>query len=202
MNPEQQDSTQATQLLRRWRGGDEQAFQLLVPLVEGELRRLARHYLRGERQGHTLQTNALVNEAYLRLMGQAAPDWQGRSHFIAIAARSMRQVLVDHARARKADKRGAGEQPAPLDESHDAPEQNGMSLEEVLTVNDALQRLEELDERQARVVELRIFGGLDNREIAEALDISVATVKREWTAARAWLYGELGHRGSPAGGAP
>ena len=174
---EQPEPTQATRLLRRWRNGDDQAFQQLVPLVEDELRRLARHYMRGEREGHTLQATALVNEAYLRLMAQESPDWQGRSHFVAIAARAMRQVLVDHPRARSAEKRGGGEQPAPLDESLDAAELNGFSLEEMLSVNDALRRLEALDERQARVVELRIFGGLDNREIGEALDSSEGSAR-------------------------
>lgn len=160
----------------------------LVPLVYDELRRLASSYLRGERADHTLQTTALVHEAYLKLSDQRHTSWANRSHFFGIAAQAMRRILVDYARARGRAKRSGGN-PVTLDE-----ELAGTTghPEEVLEVDEALKRLARLDERQARIVELRYFGGLTIEDTALALDLSPATVKREWTSARAWLQQELG----------
>jgi RNA polymerase sigma factor (TIGR02999 family) len=178
-----------TQLLERWSEGDPSALEELTPLVLGELRQLAAAYLRRERPGHTLQATALVNEAYLRLAGQKPGRWQGRKHFYGIAARLMRQVLVEHARRRGAEKRGGGRAAVTL--GH-ADEVAGSPEVDVLAVHEALERLAAFDSQQARVVELRFFGGLSIEEAAEALGVGHATVEREWALARAWLRKELG----------
>ena len=178
-----------THLLKAWGAGDHEALDELMPVVYSELRMLARGYLSGERRDHTLQATALVNEAYLRLIEQNRVSWQSRAHFFGIAAQMMRRILVDHARKHRADKRGSGLAPVPLDEALDAAEQGNIDL---TALDDALTTLAELDPRQARVVELRYFGGLSIEETAEVLKLSPATVKREWATARAWLRRELG----------
>lgn len=177
-----------TQLLERWGGGDRSALDELTPLVLGELHQVADAYLRRERPGHTLQATALVNEAYLRLVGQKQGRWQGRKHFYGIAARLMRQVLVEHARKHGAEKRGGGREAVSL--GH-ADEVVGSPEVDVLAVHEALERLAAFDEQQARIVELRFFCGLSIEEAAEALGVGHATVEREWALARAWLRKEL-----------
>lgn len=177
-----------TTLLTEWKGGNQRAFDELVPLVEGELRRLAKVYLRREKSDHTLQSTALVNEAWIRLIDQKQAGWQNRAHFVAIAARLMRQILVDHARSNQAEKRGGGKTLLALDEALGVPERGSVGL---VDLDDALQRLAELDYQQAQIVEMRFFGGLTIEETAEALGISPATVKRDWTIARGWLFREL-----------
>jgi RNA polymerase sigma factor (TIGR02999 family) len=173
-------------LLVAWRGGDRQAFDQLVPLVYGELHSLADRQLRRERPDHSLQTTALLHEAYLRLVG-ADVKWEGRVHFFAVAAQIMRRVLVDHARARARDKRGGGAAPVTLE---DALVEGGSSPD-VLDLDEALGRLSALDERKARAVELHYFGGLTYDEVAVAMEISPATVHRELRLAKAWLYHAL-----------
>ena len=178
-----------TKLLSRASAGDSKAVSQLMPLVYDELRRLAASYLRRERPGQTLQATALVNEAYIRLIGEKAHNWQNRTHFLAIAALSMRQILVQRARTRKAAKRGGDPQRITLDEQLlPAPDASEVDL---VALDAALDKLAALNERQAKVVELRYFGGLSVEEAAQALDISPATVKRDWTLARAWLKKEL-----------
>jgi RNA polymerase sigma factor (TIGR02999 family) len=177
-----------TQLLERARGGDEPAVGALVPLVYGELRRIAASCLRRERPGHTLQATALVHEAYIRLLKDQDLSFQNRAHFLGIAARAMRHILVEHARARDAAKRGGERHRITL---HDDVAATGNREVEVLAVHQALERLAALDAQHAHVVELRFFGGLTNEEAAEALGVSVATVKRSWAFARAWLFREL-----------
>jgi RNA polymerase sigma factor (TIGR02999 family) len=179
--------TSAYGLITKWRGGDDRALNDLLPLVYEELRLVARKHLRGQRADHTLQTTALIHEAYLRLAGGAAGSVQDHQHFVALASRIMRQVLVDHARNRLAAKRQGGAR-VTLSEAANVPYQSEL---DVIAVDEALTRLSELDERQVRVVELRFFGGLSIPETAEALHISVATVKRDWTMARTWLSREL-----------
>ena len=184
-----EESAQVTALLSRMRRGDRRAAELLVPLVMDELRRLARHYLSDERTGHTLQPTALVHEAYLKLAGYQNLSWEGRSHFIAVAAGLMRQILIDSARRHRAAKRGRQFEQVPLEEHRDF-----LSVEdstELLALDEALQRLERMNSRQSRVVELRYFGGLSVEETAEALGVSPITVKRDWATARAWLRAEL-----------
>ena len=178
---------QVTQLLRDWRAGDQAAFERLLPLVYDELRRLAGHYLRGERQGHTLQSAALVHEAYLQLLGQEI-DWQNRAHFLGVAAQAMRRVLVDYARSRNYQKRGGQVAHVEIEAAATvALAQAG----ELVALDDALQGLEKLDPRKSRVVELRYFGGLSVEETAEVLGISVPTVVRDWNTAKAWLRREM-----------
>ena len=180
---------EVTQLLADWSHGDQAALQKLTPLVYGELRRLAHHYMEGQQPDHTLQTTALVHEAYLRLVDQSRPSFTNRSHFLAVAARAMRQILVDHARTGRSKKRGAGARKVELDEAAlISPEQSGA----ILNLNDALERLANLDSRAAQGVELRYFGGLNQDEIAEVLKISTVTVPRDWVFSKAWLYRELG----------
>ncbi|HEY1261966.1 MAG TPA: sigma-70 family RNA polymerase sigma factor [Terriglobales bacterium] len=174
-----------TQLLVRWREGDRAALEELMPLVYDELRRLAGHYLRHERNEHTLQSTALVHEAYLRLAGQNTPQWQNRAHFFGIAARIMRQILVEHARSRNAGKRGGGAFRLTLDAAIEFAQQNNL---DVLELDRALSELSELDEQQCRIVELRFFAGLTIEDTSEVLGISPATVKREWVTARVWLH--------------
>jgi len=179
---------EVTNLLIELKNGNRDAESRLMPLVYGELRRLAGLYMRGERPGHTLQATALVHEAYLRLVGYEDVDWQNRAHFFGVAANLMRRILVDHARAKQAKKRGGGDQKVSLDQAvlvrPEAPEQ-------FLALDEALERLAKRDPRQARIVELRYFGGLSEEETAEVLEISVRTVKRDWNVARAWLYQQL-----------
>jgi RNA polymerase sigma factor (TIGR02999 family) len=177
-----------TNLLVRWRHGDAQALEALIPLVYTELRALAHHYLRQERSNHTLQSTALVHEAYVRLVGQQPPALQNRSHFFGVAARLMREILVEHARSRQAAKRGGGADLLAIDEAADVA--HSISVD-VLRLDDALRQLARIDERQSRIVELRFFTGLSIEETAEVLGISPATVSREWMTARAWLYREL-----------
>jgi RNA polymerase sigma factor (TIGR02999 family) len=176
-----------TQLLAKWRGGDQEALQALIPLVYDELRRLAHNYLRAERPGHTLQSTALAHEAYMRLVEQNPAQFQNRAHFLAVAANLMRRILVDYARRRLAAKRGQ-EYKVTLDDSYEAAQEQGV---DVLVIDDALIQLSRRDEQQGRIVEMRFFGGLTMEETATALDVSVATVKRDWTMARAWLMREL-----------
>jgi RNA polymerase sigma factor (TIGR02999 family) len=174
--------------LVRWRGGDREALDALLPLVYEELRRIAQHYLRNERPGHTLQSTALVNEAYVRLVAQDFPQWQNRAHFFAVASQLMRQILVDYARNRRAAKRGGGVCKLALDEAVENPLPVDV---DVIALDDALKTLAAMDEQQSRVVELKFFGGLSIEDIAEVLGISSSTVKRDWITARAWLYREL-----------
>jgi RNA polymerase sigma factor (TIGR02999 family) len=178
-------------LLVKWREGDQAALQALIPLVYNELRALAHRCLRAERPGHTLQSTALVHEAYLRLMGQDPVPIQNRAHFVAIAAKLMRQILVDYARNRRAAKRGP-EHKMQLDDSFDLPQKKGV---DVVALDDALIGLSRRDVQQVRIVELRFFGGLTIEETAEVLDVSPSTVKRDWNMARAWLTREV-QRGS------
>jgi len=177
-----------TDLLLRFREGDDEVRERLLELVYDELRRVAGAQLRSERRDHTLQPTALVNEAYLRIVDQTRVQWQNRAHFFAVAARLMRRVLVDHARARGAVKRGGGLRPVRIESAEPA---GGAPDVDLVDLDRALERLQERDERMARVVELRYFAGLGVEETAEALDLSPATVKREWTTARAWLHREL-----------
>ncbi|NOT62495.1 MAG: sigma-70 family RNA polymerase sigma factor [Acidobacteria bacterium] len=177
-----------TPLLLRWSQGDEAALNQLLPVVYQELHKLAQSYLRRERSDHTLQPTALINEAYLRLIKQDFPEWQSRSHFFAIAARLMRQILVEHARSHTAVKRGGGGEALSLDE---ALQYTGDNAAELVALDDALQSLATLDERKARVIELRYFGGLSIEETAAALNLSVATIGHEARLARAWLHREL-----------
>lgn len=186
--PREGDSHTITALLQRWRDGDPAAGARLMELVYAELRGIAAREMRRERGEHTLQATALLHEAYLRICQAEPIDWQNRAHFFAIAAKQLRRVLVDHARRRHSEKRGGGVPPLPLLES-DGPANAGE--ERVLIVNEALSRLELLDERAAKVVELRFFGGLNEAEIAEALQVSVATIKRDWDFAKAWLAGQI-----------
>ena len=174
-----------TALLQRWSGGDREAFGQLVPLVYEELHRLAAGYLRGERSAHTLQPTALVNEAYLRLATSQPVPWKNRGQFYAVAAQVLRHILVDHARARDALKRQVGGNRATLEEALTVPVQPDVDL---LALDEALHLLAEFDPKKARLVELRYFAGLSVPEVAEALGVSPATVHREWTVARTWLY--------------
>src|SRR6184192_4708393 len=177
-----------TDLLTRWSNGDDAALAELTPLVYGELRRLAHHFMEGQRPNHTLQTTALVNEAYLRLADQTNPRWQNRAHFFAVAARAMRRILVSYARSQRAQKRGGGALKIDLDEAAlVSPEES----KEIIDLHEALETLATLDSRKAQVVELKYFGGLNYDEMAEVLKISRVTVRRDWEFARAWLYTEL-----------
>lgn len=178
-----------TQLLQAWRAGDQSAFDQLLPLVHTELHALARRLMRRENPGHTWQTTELVNEAYLRLVGDShQAQWQDRAHFFAVAAQVMRHLLVDHARARKQTKRGSGAERVSLDEgSLLAPDRSAA----LLALDEALDRLATIDGQKSRVVELRYFGGLTVEEVAEVLGIASITVKREWARAKLWLYREM-----------
>ena len=181
-------NSNVTQLLHAWREGDQSAFDRLMPLVYVELKRLAGHYLRGERQGHTLQSSALVHEAYLLLVGQQEIDWQNRAHFLGVAAQAMRRVLVDYARSRNYQKRGGKQAHVEIEEAAMIVEDRAA---EVVALDDALKSLEKLDPRKSRVVELRYFGGLSVEETAEVLAISVPTVMRDWNSAKLWLRREM-----------
>ena len=182
-------------LLSRARGGDKDALARILPIVYDELRHIADRYMRRERPGQTLQATALVHEAYLRLLEEKAPDWQNRAHFLAIAATSMRQILVERARARTASKRGGKTGRITLDEAVLASPGHAVDIE---AIDEALTRLARVDPTQARIVELRFFAGLTVEEAAEAIGVSPATLKREWSVARAWLRRELA-RESPGG---
>lgn len=178
-----------TQLLQELRNGDRQTMDEILPLVYDELRRLAKSYLNRERSNHTLQPTALVHEAYLRLIGQKEIEWQNRAHFFGISARLMREILIEYARGRNRQKRGGEfKTQIALDENISFAEQNQL---DVVAVDDALSKLEKLDERQAKIVEMKFFGGLTVEEIAEVLSISPATVKREWSSAKLFLYKTL-----------
>jgi len=177
-----------TELLHNWRNGDRQALDELMPLVYEELRRIAHRYMRRERPGQSMQTTALVNEAYLRLVGSAPVEWQDRAHFFAVAATVMRHLLVDRARAREYGKRGGGARQVSLDEAAVVSPAQDLDL---LALDEVLDKLAEVDERKSRLVELRYFGGLSAEEAAEVLGVSEITVKREWLKAKAWLYREL-----------
>jgi RNA polymerase sigma factor (TIGR02999 family) len=188
-----QNSTHTiTKLLHGWEGGDRAALDALVPVVYKELRRLAHCELRKERPGHTLQSAALVHEAYFRLIGRELPQWEGRTHFFAIAAQLMRQILVDYARRRRASKRGSGAYMLELDDALSVAQ--GKDDVDLVAIDDALNTLAEVDPRQCRVVELRFFAGLSLEETSEAMGIATATVQRDWTAARAWLHREISRR--------
>jgi RNA polymerase sigma factor (TIGR02999 family) len=184
-------SQEITELLLAWNGGDEEALERLMPLVHDELHRLAHHYMAGERPGHPLQTTALVNEAYLRLVDSSRVRWQNRIHFFAVSAQLMRRILVDFARARQKLKRGGDVIQIPLDEARLLV---GEANDEMIALDDALKRLAAFDERKSKVVELRFFGGMSVEETAEALNVSVITVMRDWGFAKAWLLRELDRR--------
>ncbi len=177
-----------TPLLLRWSQGDEVALSLLLPIVYQELHRLAQSYLRRERPDHTLQPTALINEAYLRLIKQDAPEWQSRSHFFGVAARLMRQILVEHARSHTAEKRGGGAAELSLDE---AWQYSSEKAAELVALDDALIALAKFDERKVRIIELRYFGGMSLEETATALNLSIATITHETRLARAWLHREM-----------
>jgi len=180
--------SEVTDLLARWRSGDRQALDALMPLVYQELRLIARHYLQLERPDHTLQSTALVHEAYVRLAGKDAPEWRNRAHFFGIAARLMRQILVDHARAHCAGKRGGGAYKLLLDE--ELAQVKGKELD-LIDLDNALQNLARLDPQQSQIVELRFFSGLSIEDTSEILGVSPATVKRDWATARLWLQREM-----------
>jgi RNA polymerase sigma-70 factor, ECF subfamily len=188
----QQSSDEVTRLLRGWQGGDREGLDALLPVVYKELRRIAHFQLRNEREDHSLQSAELVNEAYLRLVRANPPQWESRTHFFAIAAQLIRQILVDYARRHRAGKRGAGQGTVPLEDASGFS--RGKDID-VVVLDDALKALAQLDPRKARVVELRFFGGLTFAETAEILDISAVTVSRDWSTARAWLHREI-NRGS------
>ena len=179
---------QVTQLLCDWRSGDSSALEKLIPLVQPELQRLAHGYMNRERPGHTLQTTALLNDAYLNLADETQPQWQNRAHFFAVAAQLMRRIMVGHARHRQALKRGGGTVKVMLE---DSLVWTGTRSAELLALDEALEKLAAVDRRKAEVVEMRYFGGLTMEEIAEVLNIHVNTAKRDWSAARAWLFAAL-----------
>jgi len=181
-------SQNLTQMLQAWGEGDEAARDALITIVYDQLRRIARHHLRYERPGHSLQTNALINEAYLKLIEQQSVSWESRNHFFGIAARLMRQILVDHARARQRLKRGGNAHQISLTAAEGEQVQNA----DLLALNDALEALSEVDPQRSQIVELRFFGGLTIEETAQVMRISTPTVERGWRAARAWLQTELG----------
>jgi len=183
-------SSDITELLINWCDGDQAALEKLIPLVEKELHRIAHNHMKRENPGHTLQTTALVNEAYLRLVDQKRVRWQNRSHFFAVAAKMMRRVLLNYARDRDRDKRGGGAIQVSLTENDAILDERTVEL---IALDEALKKLELVDERKCRVVELRYFGGLSVEETAEALGVSAITVIRDWNMAKAWLARELTH---------
>jgi RNA polymerase sigma factor (TIGR02999 family) len=180
--------SQVTELLRRWSSGDQEALDSLVPLVYQDLRRLANYYLQRESQAQTLQSTALVHEVYLRLCKQQDPQWQGRAHFFAVAAKMIRRILVDHARRKFAGKRGGKLQASELEAVLTLPVPASLDL---LALDESLQELDKFDARKCRVVEMRFFGGLEAKDIAKVLGTTEATVRRDWKIARAWLYRRL-----------
>ena len=185
-----------TQLLKDWSGGDQKVLDQLVPLIHDELRRAARRYMRRESAGHTLQTTALVNEAYLRLVDRHDVRWENRAHFFALVAQVMRNILVDYARRRSYQKRGGGARHVSLDEAAVVSREPSAEL---VALDEALKLLAEIDPRRSRVVELRFFGGLDLKETAAALGVSTATALRDWNLAKAWLYRQLSREGAGNG---
>jgi RNA polymerase sigma factor (TIGR02999 family) len=185
-------SAEITQLLVAWSHGEETALQTLTPIIYEELRRLAQSYMRQERADHTLQSTAVVHEAFIRLIDQNV-EWKSRAHFFAIAAKMMRRILVDHARAKSRSKRGVGIPRVGLDEQVIGSQERNVDL---VALDEALEHLARIDPQRSRIVELRYFGGLSNEESANVLGISPATVQRQWSGARAWLYRELGGRAS------
>lgn len=199
MTDREPDGGEITALLHAHAAGDAAALERLLPHVYDELRRIARYRLRRERPGHTLAATELVHEAFLKLVPVERVDWRGRAHFFAIASRAMRNVLIDHAVRRGAVKRGAGAPVRPIEEADATTEQ---PLDDLITLSQALSRLEQLDARQAQVVECRFFGGLSLDETAEALNTSAATVSRDWTFARAWLHNEIATASSSRGASP
>lgn len=182
------NASDASRILREWSDGDESAPERLMPLVYDELHRLAQDYLRRERPDHTLQPTALVHEAYLRLVDQSGVSWQNRAHFYGVAAQLMRRILIDHARAHAADKRGGAQLKLQLDEAILYPTERAAEL---IMLDEALNKLAAFDERKSRIVELRFFGGLSEEEVAHFLNVSVRTVKRDWQIAKLWLHREL-----------
>jgi RNA polymerase sigma factor (TIGR02999 family) len=187
---EQTSSNDVTQLLHSWSEGNNEALHKLIPIVYKELHRLAASYMNKESHGHSLQTSALVNEAYIKLVDQKNVRWQNRAHFFGIAAQLMRRILVDHARNRARMKRGAGVQTLSLNEAIIVPE----TAEEFLSLDDALRRLAEIDGQKSRIVEMKIFCGLNIKEIAEVEKVSPSTIEREWRKAKAWLHREISAR--------
>jgi RNA polymerase sigma-70 factor, ECF subfamily len=185
------ESTDVTILLSALTRGDDDAASKLIPAVYDELRRLAGSYMRRERADHTLQATALVHEAYMKLVEQRSTNWQSRAHFFGVAAQLMRRILIDHARGHSRQKRGGEDKKVSLDEAFIFTEQQA---DELLAVDDSLNQLAKIDPRQARVVELRFFGGLSVEEAAEVLGVSPKTVKRDWSVAKAWLYADLKER--------
>jgi RNA polymerase sigma factor (TIGR02999 family) len=181
-------SHEITQLLKDWGDGDQSARDQLVPLVYDELRRMAHRHMRKERPGHTLQTSALVNEAFVKLVNQKEVRWQNRAHFFGLAAQMMRRILVDHARSRHYAKRGGSAQQVSFDDALIVSQERA---DEVVALDDALQELAQLDQRKSKIVELRFFGGLSIEETAELLDVSPGTVMRDWTLAKAWLHKQI-----------
>jgi RNA polymerase sigma factor (TIGR02999 family) len=184
----EENSQEITQLLLRWGKGDAEAFEQLMPLVYNELRRMAANYMRRQNPGHTLQTTALVNEAYMRLVDSSRVKWQNRNHFFAISAQLMRRILVDFARKRNSLKRGGDQVQITLSDRIETPIER---QKDIVELDEAMKRLATLSPRQSQIVELRYFGGLTDDQIAETLDISSRTVRRDWSLARAWLYREL-----------
>ncbi len=185
---------EVTKALLDWSQGDKDALARLMPLIYDELHRLASRYMRRENPGHTLQATALINEAYIRLVDQTRVRWQNRAHFLAIAAQTMRRILIDHARSHQYAKRGSGASKISLDE---APALSAQQASDLVELNEALTRLAAIDPRKSRVVELRFFGGLTTEEAAEVLQTSPATVLRDWSMAKAWLYREMSRSNEP-----
>jgi RNA polymerase sigma-70 factor, ECF subfamily len=181
-----------TELLSDWQRGDQTALNKLTPLVYDELRRIAHRYVQRERNGHTLETTALVNEAYLRLAGQKKIEWQNRAHFFAVTAQVMRHILIDHARRRQYAKHGGDARQVSLEEAEAMSQERASEL---VALDEALNELARLDVRKSRVVELRYFGGLDLEETAHVLEVSVMTVRRDWRVAKAWLYRRMKEEG-------
>lgn len=184
-----QNSQNITRMLKDWSGGNREALDKLLPFVYNELHRQASRFLKKERGNHTLQTTALIHEVYLKLIDQRDVEWQNRAHFYAVAAQAMRRILVDYARTRKREKRGGDDVKLQLDDAIETPAKE-KSID-LVALDEALNRLAEFDARQARVVELRYFSGMTEEETAEVLDVSPATVRRDWNMAKAWLYGQL-----------
>ena len=193
-NPPMPERAPVTRLLRAWSAGDQDALTALLPLVDAELRRLAKAYMARERKGHTLQATALVNEAFIRLIDTGNVAWNDRAHFLGIAARLMRRVLIDHARARGMQKRGAGAYMLPLEEGMAVVAAPAVDL---IALDTALEALAAIDERKCRVIEMRFFGGMTVEETAEVLQVSTDTVKRDWRMAKLWLLKELEGSGKP-----
>ena len=194
----QNPAGEITRLLQDWRAGDREALDALLPIVYKELRQLAHFQLRRERPDHTLQSAALVNEVYVRLVGLNPPRWESRTHFFAIAAQQMRQILVDYARRHRAGKRGGGEETISLEDTATLSHRKNKDVKDidVIALDDALNALAQVDARKAQVVELRFFGGLNFDETAEVLKVSAVTVARDWTTARAWLHREMNRENS------